>query len=329
MDSATVVESLRRRIEDTLRPLVRSAEKVALVELPNHGNVGDSAIYLGELVCLASLGLPRPRFICDFGTYNRTELARCIGPNGLILLTGGGSFGDVWPALQERREEIIRSFPVNPIIQLPQTIHFGRSDTLRNARRILNAHPNLTLLVRDLRSLEIARNEFRAPSMICPDMAFSLGPLTRPGPAGRPVLWLLRTDKTGVVEAPRAADGARADWPDERTMLLRKVIYPVTVACRRDRPSRFVRPLMTRLYARLARQRLQRGLRILASGHVVVTDRLHGHILSLLLGIPHVLLDNSYGKLSSFYETWTTDVDDVRWADSSAEALAHATDLSA
>jgi pyruvyl transferase EpsO len=47
---------------------------------------------------------------------------------------------------------------------------------------------------------------------------------------------------------------------------------------------------------------------------VVVTDRLHGHILSVLLGIPHVLMDNSYGKNESFYATWTHDLDLVRWA---------------
>jgi pyruvyl transferase EpsO len=47
---------------------------------------------------------------------------------------------------------------------------------------------------------------------------------------------------------------------------------------------------------------------------VVVTDRLHGHILSVLLGIPNVLMDNSYGKNQSFYATWTQDLDLVRWA---------------
>jgi pyruvyl transferase EpsO len=37
----------------------------------------------------------------------------------------------------------------------------------------------------------------------------------------------------------------------------------------------------------------------------VVTDRLHAHLLALLLGIPHVVLDNSYGKLHHFIAAWT------------------------
>ena len=39
----------------------------------------------------------------------------------------------------------------------------------------------------------------------------------------------------------------------------------------------------------------------------MVTDRLHAHILSLLLDIPHVVLDNSYGKVGGFVDAWTAD----------------------
>ena len=41
-------------------------------------------------------------------------------------------------------------------------------------------------------------------------------------------------------------------------------------------------------------------------GETGVTDRLHAHILCLMMGIPNIPLDNSYGKLSTFVETWRT-----------------------
>jgi exopolysaccharide biosynthesis predicted pyruvyltransferase EpsI len=64
---------------------------------------------------------------------------------------------------------------------------------------------------------------------------------------------------------------------------------------------------------------------MLSEGRVVVTDRLHGHILCLLLGIPHIVLDNSYGKLRSFDETWTRTSTLTHWAASLDDAvqLAH------
>jgi exopolysaccharide biosynthesis predicted pyruvyltransferase EpsI len=50
---------------------------------------------------------------------------------------------------------------------------------------------------------------------------------------------------------------------------------------------------------------LDAARRVLSTGRVVVSDRLHGHILSELAGVPHVLLNNSYGKNISYFETWS------------------------
>ena len=33
-----------------------------------------------------------------------------------------------------------------------------------------------------------------------------------------------------------------------------------------------------------------------------MTDRLHGHIIADLLGIPHVVLDNEYGKIAAYLD---------------------------
>jgi exopolysaccharide biosynthesis predicted pyruvyltransferase EpsI len=111
------------------------------------------------------------------------------------------------------------------------------------------------------------------------------------------------------------------DWLDEPAMWRRRLSYVLMGAVRRKGTALLARPLLMRLYTPLARQRLARGLDLLASAEVVITDRLHAHILCVLMEIPHVLLDNRYGKLSSFHETWTAGVDNVRLAQSPAEAL--------
>ncbi|MCA1835886.1 MAG: polysaccharide pyruvyl transferase family protein, partial [Actinobacteria bacterium] len=79
----------------------------------------------------------------------------------------------------------------------------------------------------------------------------------------------------------------------------------------------------------LATLQLRRGCRLLASGRVVVTDRLHGHLLSLLLGLPHVILGDRYGKTASTLATWTGDWPAMRWARTPTQALARAHDLAA
>ena len=75
-------------------------------------------------------------------------------------------------------------------------------------------------------------------------------------------------------------------------------------------------------YDTAARARVLRGCRLLSSGRVVITDRLHAHLLSLLLGIPHAVLDNSYGKVGAYMDAWTSGSPLVRRAASWAEAAA-------
>lgn len=318
--AAVRVAALRGEIESLLAGLLEPGRPFALIDFPNYPNVGDNAIYLGQIACLRGLGRGRPTFVCDFASYDAGALARAVG-DGPILLTGGGSFGDVWPTGQACREAILEGFPRNRIIQLPQTLHFDSADALRRARRVVNAHPDFTILVRDRRSLEIARNEFTAPARLCSDMAFCLGPLARTSDPSLPLVWLARTDKEARIRVPDSAPGVRLDWLAEGWLLLRELSYRLIGATRRKWLAPLARPLLVATYEPLAWQRLRRGIDMLCSAEVVVTDRLHGHILCVLLGIPHVVLDNSYGKLSSFVASWTGDVDGVHRADSAEEAI--------
>jgi exopolysaccharide biosynthesis predicted pyruvyltransferase EpsI len=72
---------------------------------------------------------------------------------------------------------------------------------------------------------------------------------------------------------------------------------------------------------------MERGLRALSRGRVAVSDRLHGHVLCELLGIPHVMFPDRYGKVHSFHETWTARSALATWADGPGAASAAATAL--
>ena len=318
-----VIAHLAQHIDDTLRPLLGGARGFALLDFPTYGNVGDHAIWLGQLAYLRTLGVRRLRYACDLFTYSREHLRARIG-DGTILLCGGGGFGDLYPPYQQLREEVISNFRDNPIVQLPQTIHFEDPAALARTRQVITGHPNLTLLVRDQHSLEIARAEFRVPSLLCPDMAFCLGPLPRPSRRGAHVVWLARSDREAVASLPRRdlAGVAPIDWAKASTTWARVVDRFARALLRRSAALQKVAVPMAWSYATLARQRLRFGTQLLGTARAVVTDRLHGHILALLLGVPHVLLNNSYGKNRDFFETWTRSCDLVRWCDSEAEARA-------
>jgi pyruvyl transferase EpsO len=326
-----LLSDLTGQIRDTLEPLVRGRSHCALVDFPNHSNVGDNAIWLGEVEWLADTGL-HVRYRCDARSYKPAALAQSLDEDGIIFIHGGGNLGDLWERHQRLREKVIQDFPDRPIVQLPQTMHFSNRESLSRARAVFDAHPDLTLLLRDRTSLTLARNEFRARSLLCPDMALYLGPLGRPRTAETDIFWLRRTDIEAVddVDTPRETGLRVSDWLDDRRPFLdraRKALRPLPARLLAGdaRGRRTVRRLIDVSYDWQARQRVRFGCRLLASGRVVITDRLHAHILCLLLGIPHVILDNNYGKLRRFCDTWHTPASPlVRCAGSPAEALANA-----
>jgi pyruvyl transferase EpsO len=145
------------------------------------------------------------------------------------------------------------------------------------------------------------------------------------------VVWLARSDKErrdgAAPEAPK--DVLKTDWlVDDRTgvtLLNRRL----NLLVRRFPALRGLWAPLSRTFRPLARERMSRGARILGQGRVVITNRLHGHILSMLLGIPHVVLDNRYGKVRGFFDTWTHASPLVEWADDEGRALERAREMAA
>jgi exopolysaccharide biosynthesis predicted pyruvyltransferase EpsI len=329
-----VIQRLSETIRSTLEPFARPYSNCALVDFPNHSNVGDHAIWLGGIAWLADAGI-QVRYRCDVRSYDRTRLAQSLDDDGVIFVNGGGNLGDLWQNHQRLRETVIRDFPDRPIVQLPQSLHFQSRESLDRTRAVFDAHPNLTLLARDETSLALARREFRARSELCPDMAFYLGALARPRSPECEIFWLRRDDREAVGDAGAlSGEGISVgDWLDSRRPLAdhaRRMLrrFPVRLLTRSAEGRRTVGRLSDATYDWQARRRLRVGCRLLSTGRVVITDRLHAHILSLLLGIPHVILDNNYGKLRRFCDTWNTLSSPlVRWADTPTEALAAAREL--
>jgi exopolysaccharide biosynthesis predicted pyruvyltransferase EpsI len=312
-----VIFFLSKKIHEVLQTLIPRGAPCALLDFPNYSNPGDSAIWLGQTKWLRQNNNSIV-YACDKQSYSSKLLSELIG-NGIILLQGGGNFGDLWGAHQNFRERVISDFPHNKIIQLPQTIYFKERKALEISCHILNAHANLTFLCRDMQSLNIAKKEFSANSILCPDMAFNLGSLSRPSLPQAEILWLSRKDKESSKElAPFDVQGiVETDWLDEPKMDLVTEIKDLheKITTGVGSPLMILSALLE-AYEAIAEKRLFRGCRVLSKGKMVITDRLHAHILSLLLNIPHVLLDNNYGKVRGLYETWTQGNPSTKWANS-------------
>ena len=196
---------LRGAIETTLGPLIPRDRPCALVDFPSYTNVGDSAIWVGERAVLDDLGVD-VAYAADRISFRRRTLERRIG-RGPILITGGGNFGDLWPAWQEFREELVTAFPRNRNRPAPPVDPFrgGRESRSAPAPRCRDIR-TFVVLVRDVASLKTAREDLCVEASLCPDMAFGLPPMSRPGPPEtRDPLARAR----GFAKAPPSAAWAR------------------------------------------------------------------------------------------------------------------------
>ncbi|MFS2110083.1 polysaccharide pyruvyl transferase family protein [Sphingomonas sp. Sphisp140] len=294
--------------------------KLALVDFPDHSNVGDSAIWLGEMAYLRQRGR-LPAYYSAIADFDDQACRAAIGNDGTILIHGGGNMGTLWPKHEAFRLHLLRTHRGRPIVQMPESIHYADPAAAKEMAEAIRDHGAFTLLVRDARSLAFAREHFDCEIHLCPDAALMLGRQQR-GPATVPVFALLRTDhERSADDAAVPAGVAVDDWLEEdgaQKRFLRLSLKLGRLVTRDPMAQRLARQ------RRLAEWRFQRGLAMLSSGELVVTDRLHAHILSLLLDIPHVLLDNSYGKVAGFADQWTGDYAGLLRATSRAEAFATA-----
>jgi len=298
-------------IEAAVLPLIgASPSKLILVDPPFHANIGDSLILVGELDFLrrhyprTALSYVEPR---SYSQRSDAEIARA----DVILIHGGGNFGDLYPLHHNFRKRVIERFAEKPIVQLPQTLEFKDPEEVRHTAQLIKRTRDFTLLVRDTKSLNFAQENFDCPVKLVPDMGYAANPLAR----GEPLVDIvahLRKDKEAVYDHDAFVSVIAAsqrthiveDWPSDRHRW----------SVHADRKfGRLIRaqPALARwpglaLREYCARQRVMMGQRTLSRGRRVITDRLHGHIFCEMMGIKHCIFDSYGNKLRRFHQTWSS-----------------------
>lgn len=269
-----------------------------------------------------------------------------------IFFHGGGSLGDIWPRHQKFREKIILRYQDRPVIILPQSIYFANKVNFKKAANIFNSHPNLTLFVRDNYSYELALQNFHNCQVIlAPDMAFQLVKL--PGlsfdsNSKQSILYLCREDaelnqsfSSNSIKLPNLVvdDWVSFKWTlanyeaahgSVRDQRLIQEFWQRGLATPKEWISRQIwqhfHPCATKFNTLYKPSLHRESWSLMHSGvyqfkqhRLIITNRLHGHILCILLGIPHIFLPNSYHKNKVFYETWTCQIPFCRFVEDARE----------
>lgn len=305
------------KVHTALAALAEGREHYALLDFPSHWNIGDSAIWVGEINVLKRLHRRRPAYV-SHPRYPLDQIGRALPKDGLIYIHGGGNFGDIWLHHQNYREAVIARYPNHRIVQLPQSLHFGDAAAIEKTRRVIAGHRDFHLLVRDHESLDFATRHFDCNVQLVPDAAFCVDMSQfRRAAAPQGIGCIFRSDKERRDDAAagHALFGAAGseDWRLHKPYVntLQKAVMGAFMVL----PQRLTGHLGGPAFTSFARARVALGFAQIDRHKVLVTDRLHGHIMASLLGKPHVVIDNFYGKISNYIEAWGADDATLRATD--------------
>ncbi len=274
---------------------------------PDYGNLGDVGIYLAQMEFLASC-LPEYELVeipvaktLDGIAWFRQKTTK----GDLVVLSGGGFFGDLYPLMEVYRQLIVGNFNSVPIVSFPQSIFF--SDTqkgcklLHESRKTYSNHPDLTLIGRDLISYHFIMKNFPCCSHFClPDIVLSMQKSDQNDRKGVVFCWrqdfesgVLSTDKSLIESAVKPG--------------FKSAIYTDTRIASEDFS---VQNLMVN-YHRL--------IQTFRSAELVVTDRLHGMLFCYQTNTPCLIVNDKNSKVVNFYHTWLREVPYLKLFDPSED----------
>ncbi len=271
-----------------------SSKKYFLLNTPDYMNLGDHAITIAESKFLTeTVGdfIEVGSNICNIEGLKK--LHSLVKPDDVIFIQGGGNMGSLWRFCEENIRNIVELFRKNKIVIFPQSVYYENTeDALESffkSKQCYDKHENLLICSRDRRSYEFVNKSYKCNSMLLPDVVLTMDYNCKSTRAG--IGLILRDDKEKLISTDYTSE--IESLVKELGMELKHITHhPV------DDPSN-------------RQKRIDELLDIYSSCELVITDRLHGMIFSVITNTPCIVFDNSYHKISDLYFTWLRDCDYV------------------
>ncbi|MGN2275049.1 polysaccharide pyruvyl transferase family protein [Priestia megaterium] len=289
------MEKLKKQLLCIL-DVIPPRSKIYYLDYPFHTNIGDLLIHKGSEKFFETNNI---KVEARYSIFNFPQNL-LIPKDHIIVLQGGGNFGDLWIKHQYFREMIINQYPEHRIVMLPQTVYFQNDDNYIKAKELFNKHSDLHIYARDIRSLG-QLNGFCENVYLLPDMAHELWPINPRKTPCKENLYLLRNDKElnkKMIFKPQKNQDI-ADWSNlvtekdaQRAREIKRGYKKVGIS-EADTWYEFSDYL------------IDKAVSLFSNYNKIITTRLHGHILACLLDKESTLYDNSYGKNSEYYHAWT------------------------
>lgn len=282
----------------------KKRKKLFIIGVAEHGNFGDFAIseaqnaFLKEHFDNPIIEITEEE-ISNPLTFRRIEAM--LGPDDIIFLQGGGNHGNMYSFHEMYRREVIRHFRNNRIVMFPQTYYFSDDEDGKKQSKIssevYSSHPDLILAFRDQLSYTLACKAYPENTVIfCPDMVLYLSDrFDKSDSLDSDIMILFRSGKEAKYQ------------PTEKESLIATLERKYKLAFNSHSTNEKI--TKSNRYFLIKKQ-----VELYSKSAVVLTDKLHGAIFSILTATPCVMLSTYNHKLNEFYKIFK-DVDGYYFAD--------------
>lgn len=279
----------------------REEKKIILALAANYGNLGDIAITYAQKKFLEK-NFPKYKIVevpIDKTYENMKSLQKITNKNDIITIIGGGNFGDIYLDIERARQFFIKKFPKNKIICFPQTIDFsndkkGRKQ-LKTAIKRYTKHKNLILFAREKKSYKIMKENFRKNKVyLVPDIVLSLNK-QQPIEERKFITLCFRNDKENKINQDEKNKLIKRLKKRYRNELIEKDTHVGNIKIEENNREEYLEDIWSTF----------------RKSKIVLTDRLHGMIFSVITGTPCIAFQNSNGKIKETYEAWLNDISQI------------------
>jgi len=296
----------------------RTKDRVFYIGIPAHNNLGD----LAQGVCirkwLKKHFSDRETIEIETNALVNTscsalsELKNAFHEEDIIVFQSGYTTTDLGGYADEMHCAVIKLLPEAKMLMMPQTIFFEKKERKNNTSVVYNSASNMMFLARDRVSFDMAKDMF-------PDLSICLYPDIVTTLIGQ---FEFANERDGILFCVR--DDSEKYYSDSQIQDLMEKCRAFAGVERTDTTKKG----KTDHIVKNAESHIMSEIERYSKYKVIITDRYHGTIFSLVAGTPVIIIKTTDHKVTTGAE-WFRGVYDrhVHLADSLEEALVIAQEL--
>lgn len=305
------MKKIIKRIKDKIRKILfqmrflrlaygysREERVLVLLGTEDFANLGDHHIAISEIAFLKKY-FSEYRLVelpASYYFHLISKLEKVVKNSWIVLLTGGGNMGDVYPYSESIRQDAILRFPKNLKFIFPQTVDYQdlHGNAFMTSKTLYSKENQVVMFTREKYSYEFVSRHYDCDHYLVPDMV--LFSKYEKSYLRQGILLCMRTDIERSIDQDTldrivsschgfTKDIQFTDSQVENHVLLNKRIST-----------------------------LRSFIEAFARRKVVITDRLHGMVFCGISNTPCIVLPNFNYKVLGVYQ-WLKSCDTIKFVE--------------